>query len=47
LLPPFKGEGHFKITCESGNDMIVLCRIIPKNHAVEASMPIPNIKRLC
>lgn len=47
LLPPYKGKGTFKMVCESGSDSIVLCKIIPKGYAVEASMPIPNIKRLC
>jgi hypothetical protein len=35
------------MVCDSGSDSIVLCKIIPKGYAVEASMPIPNIKRLC
>ena len=31
---------------ERGEDSIVLAKIIPSNYAIEASLPIPNIKRL-
>ena len=47
LIAPNRGRGNFKIVVQSGEDAIVLCRIIPKNFVMEASMPIPGIKRLC
>lgn len=46
LLPPYKGTKTFNIVCSSGEDTIVLCKIIPRGHVVEATMPVPNIKRI-
>ena len=45
-MPPFTGKGDFNIVCEKGEESIVLAKIIPSNHAYQASLPIPNIKRL-
>jgi len=45
-MAPYRGKGNFDVTCGRGEEAIVLARIIPTQGAVEAMLPIPNIKRI-